>query len=117
MKTNTFEERFYLHNMQTTFVLTAVPSHFVDWYGSRYHIYQLTSNYLTNKQAPWNTLVFQYELSPIAVQYTQSRESIAIFLTRLCAIIGGVFTVAGIVDAIMHKSIGMLVKDRIGKLI
>jgi endoplasmic reticulum-Golgi intermediate compartment protein 3 len=50
-----------------------------------------------------NSIAFHYQLSPIAVEYRLERkESVAVFLTRMCAIIGGVVTVAGIVDAVMH---------------
>merc|ERR1712232_496004 len=42
---------------------------------------------------------FMYDLSPIMVKFTERRKSFAHFLTGVCAIIGGVFTVAGIVDS------------------
>jgi len=41
---------------------------------------------------------FMYELSPIMVKFTEKHQSFAHFLTGLCAIIGGVFTVAGNFD-------------------
>ena len=45
---------------------------------------------------------FMYDLSPITVQYTETKQSLPHFLTSLCAIIGGVFTVASFVDALVH---------------
>lgn len=39
------------------------------------------------------------------------------FLVEICAIIGGVFSVAGIIDAIIHKSmVTILKKAQMGKL-
>eukprot|EP00959_Pyramimonas_sp_CCMP1952_P473146 9501231-Pyramimonas_sp.AAC.1 len=38
---------------------------------------------------------FTYELSPIQVSYSETRPSMAEFLTSACAIIGGVFSLSG----------------------
>jgi len=48
---------------------------------------------------------FNYELSPLMVKYTETRVSFAHFVTSLCAIIGGVFTVAGLVDSFIYTSL------------
>jgi len=45
-----------------------------------------------------------YELSPMLIQYSEKRRSFMHFLTGVCAIIGGVFTVAGLVDSIIYHS-------------
>lgn len=37
------------------------------------------------------------------------------FLTTTCAIVGGVFTVAGMLDAILYQSAKMLKKNQLGK--
>ena len=46
---------------------------------------------------------FIYDISPIKVKFTEKQQSFTYFLTSLCAIVGGVFTVAGIVDAILYQ--------------
>jgi hypothetical protein len=46
---------------------------------------------------------FSYELSPLMVKYTQKSNSFSHFLVNICGIIGGIFTVAGLLDAIFHK--------------
>jgi len=51
-----------------------------------------------------------YELSPIMVKFTEGRKSFAHFLTGVCAIIGGVFTVAGLVDSLIYHSMRSLKK-------
>jgi hypothetical protein len=51
-----------------------------------------------------------YELSPIMVKFSESTKSFAHFLTSLCAIVGGVFTVAGIVDSVLYQGMRTLKK-------
>jgi len=53
---------------------------------------------------------FMYELSPIMVKFSEARKSFAHFLTSLCAIVGGVFTVAGMVDSVLYQSLRTLKK-------
>ena len=43
-----------------------------------------------------------YDLSPIKVVIVEQRSSFLHFLTNVCAIVGGVFTVSGIVDAVWY---------------
>lgn len=38
---------------------------------------------------------FAYDISPISVTITETRKSFAHLLTRLCAVVGGVFAVTG----------------------
>eukprot|EP00039_Didymoeca_costata_P019597 m.338192 g.338192 ORF g.338192 m.338192 type:complete len:382 (+) comp18335_c0_seq1:145-1290(+) len=60
---------------------------------------------------------FMFELSPIVVQLTETRRSLAHFLTSLCAIIGGVFTVAGMIDSVIFHSLrSWQKKNELGKL-
>ena len=47
---------------------------------------------------------FNYEISPMLVTYTEQRKSITSFLTGVCAIVGGVFTVAGMIDSFLYTA-------------
>ncbi|KAL4334464.1 hypothetical protein GQ457_07G013750 [Hibiscus cannabinus] len=58
---------------------------------------------------------FHFELSPMQVLITENPKSFSHFLTNVCAIIGGVFTVAGILDSIFHNTIRMVKKVELGK--
>eukprot|EP01006_Ploeotia_vitrea_P031874 TRINITY_DN64161_c0_g2_i1.p1 TRINITY_DN64161_c0_g2~~TRINITY_DN64161_c0_g2_i1.p1 ORF type:complete len:393 (+),score=38.73 TRINITY_DN64161_c0_g2_i1:78-1256(+) len=60
---------------------------------------------------------FIYDLSPIMVHIkeTQRHHSLLHFLTNLCAIIGGVFTVAGIIDRVWHSASSQMMKNFAGK--
>ncbi|KAL1501457.1 hypothetical protein ABEB36_006773 [Hypothenemus hampei] len=62
-------------------------------------------------------IFFQYELSPLMVKFTEHERSFGHFLTNVCAIIGGVYTVAGLVDTFLYHSIKMIQKKmELGKL-
>lgn len=58
---------------------------------------------------------FHFELSPMQVLITENPKSFSHFITNVCAIIGGVFTVAGILDSILHNTIRMMKKVELGK--
>ncbi|XP_070209579.1 endoplasmic reticulum-Golgi intermediate compartment protein 3-like isoform X2 [Littorina saxatilis] len=53
---------------------------------------------------------FIYELSPMMVKYTETRRSFMHFLTGICAIIGGIFTVAGLIDSLIYHSANVIQK-------
>ncbi|KAK3185024.1 hypothetical protein Dsin_032310 [Dipteronia sinensis] len=59
---------------------------------------------------------FFYDLSPIKVTYKEEHISFLHFLTNICAIIGGTFAMAGIIDAfIYHGQKTIKKKMEIGK--
>ncbi|XP_010538045.1 PREDICTED: protein disulfide-isomerase 5-4 [Tarenaya hassleriana] len=58
---------------------------------------------------------FHFELSPMQVLITENTKSFSHFITNVCAIIGGVFTVAGILDSIFYNTIKLVKKIEIGK--
>ncbi|CAH9083536.1 unnamed protein product [Cuscuta europaea] len=58
---------------------------------------------------------FHFEPSPLQVLITENVNSFSHFLTNVCAIIGGVFTVAGILDSILHNTMRMVKKVELGK--
>jgi len=60
---------------------------------------------------------FSYELAPFMVKYSEKEKSLGHFLTGLCAIIGGVFTVAGILDKLVYSSARIIQKKvELGKV-
>mmetsp|Transcript_49667 Transcript_49667/g.94914 ORF Transcript_49667/g.94914 Transcript_49667/m.94914 type:complete len:344 (-) Transcript_49667:178-1209(-) len=46
---------------------------------------------------------FMYDLYPITVHIKESTRSFGHFLTRLCAVVGGVFAVSGMLDRTVHS--------------
>lgn len=94
-----------------------VPTTYVPLDRPPLHVYQFTanSNKIANQQMP--SLYFRYDFSPVTVRYQETRESFSHFLVQICAVIGGVFTVAGLVDSLLHRSIVELAKKaELGKL-
>ncbi|GAA5895627.1 hypothetical protein JCM8208_005284 [Rhodotorula glutinis] len=65
-------------------------------------------------------LFFNYEISPLQVIHRETRQSLAHFLTSTCAIIGGILTMASLVDAFVYgqtrriKSGGQVSKTGLG---
>lgn len=53
---------------------------------------------------------FHFEPSPMQVLITENPKSFSHFITNVCAIIGGVFTVAGIMDSILHNTLRLVKK-------
>ncbi|KAK4304054.1 hypothetical protein Pmani_024001 [Petrolisthes manimaculis] len=59
---------------------------------------------------------FTYELSPMMVKYSEKQRSLGHFLTGVCSIIGGVFTVAGLLHSASYSVYRQLQKKvEIGK--
>ncbi len=58
---------------------------------------------------------FTYDQSPIQIVVTEKPKAWYHFLTAVCAVVGGVFTVAGIIDGIVHHTAGMAKKIDLGK--
>ncbi|KIJ54243.1 hypothetical protein M422DRAFT_241494 [Sphaerobolus stellatus SS14] len=54
---------------------------------------------------------FNFEISPILVVHTETRQSFAHFLTSTCAIVGGVLTIASILDQILFATERVLKKS------
>lgn len=50
------------------------------------------------------------QVSPVSVAYEETKESFADFVTQLCAVVGGVFTIMGMLDAVLHASLRKLKK-------
>ena len=73
--------------------------------------YQYTitnAQYHDNENLP--SAKFTYDLSPMQVVLNERRIPLYHFLTSVCAIIGGVFTVIGLFDSVMFFGLGTLAK-------
>lgn len=49
-------------------------------------------------------IYFYYDFFPVIMEYRERKPSFLNFLTRVCGIIGGIFTVAGVIDGILHRA-------------
>ena len=68
---------------------------------------------LSQDQRP--AVVFDYDLSPIQVVIREERERLLDFIVSLCAIVGGIFTVASMVDSIVFRTSELVTKVNLGK--
>ena len=47
---------------------------------------------------------FHYDISPVTVVMTEESQSFSKFVTRICAVIGGIFTVVGLLDNVLYHT-------------
>jgi len=74
--------------------------------------YTVHSNkYEAEEKVP--SVEFKYDLSPISIVVHQVRTPAYRFLTSTCAIIGGVFTVIGLLESILHHTASKVLKKQI----
>lgn len=96
------------------YVIKVVPTIYQDLTGKELAAYQYTYAYrgypTYGQMTP--AIWFKYDLNPITVKYTEKRPPFYTFLTTICAIVGGTFTVAGILDALTFSA-GELIKKKL----
>lgn len=96
-------------NAMYQYFLKVVPTVFTDKNGHAIHSNQFSVTEhvkgaeLGRLQALPGVFFF-YDLSPIKVTFTETHVSFLHFLTNVCAIVGGVFTVSGIIDSFVYHS-------------
>ncbi|KAL8621271.1 Endoplasmic reticulum-Golgi intermediate compartment protein 1 [Nucella lapillus] len=103
------------------YVLRVVPTVYEDILGNVRYPFQYT---YSSKEAVMYSkggktipaIWFHYQLSPITVRYREKRQPFYTFLTTICAIIGGTFTVAGILDSLIFSASEVFRKAELGKL-
>ena len=92
------------------YYLKIVPTKYVS-YKNEINDYQYTYNsYEERGIHEMPSMNFRYDLSPITVEYKLYKETFLNFLINIFAILGGVFTVTGIIDAIIHQSVVILLR-------
>jgi len=55
-------------------------------------------------------LFIMYELSPITIDFKETSKSFLHFLTNLCAIIGGIFTIFNLIDSFVYHGVRSIKK-------
>eukprot|EP00108_Taenia_solium_P002875 TsM_000376500 transcript=TsM_000376500 gene=TsM_000376500 len=72
--------------------------------------WQVKSTPLTGGSEGIPGVFFNYQISPLLVKLAKERRSFLHFLTNTCAIVGGVYTVASLLDAFVYRSSCFLAK-------
>ncbi|XP_023326552.1 endoplasmic reticulum-Golgi intermediate compartment protein 1 [Eurytemora carolleeae] len=103
------------------YIMRIVPTTYEDLNGFKLTAFQYTYAYRSHisfghggRVIP--ALWFRYDLNPITVRYHEDRPPLYHFLTTICAIVGGTFTVAGIIDSCIFSATEILKKFELGKL-
>jgi len=95
--------------------LRIVPTVYETRNGKNHISYQYTYAYRSFIGRGGAALWFRYDLSPLTVKYNERGEPLLAFLTAICAVVGGVFTVAGIIDGLVFSGQEIFKKLEIGK--
>ncbi|CAG9317000.1 unnamed protein product [Blepharisma stoltei] len=99
------------------YYIKVVPTTYQTLAGAEYFVHQFTANTNEFSAQGMPAVFFRYDLSPVTVKFTQNQESFFHFVVQVCAIVGGVFTVAGLIDNLLHTSISRILRKRdAGKL-
>jgi len=103
------------------YFIKVVPTVYTDIKGRKIatNQFSVTEHYTAGDHGPRVVpgVFFFYDLSPIKVKFTEERPSFLHFLTNVCAIVGGVYTIAGIIDSfIYHGHRAIKKKMELGKL-
>ena len=83
--------------------------------GDSYNAYEYTVQSHDYNATDHASVKITYTLSPIQILVEEVRKPFFRFLISLCAVVGGVFTVAGIIDGITHSIRSMAKKLELGK--
>lgn len=102
------------------YFLKVVPTIYTDISG---HIvssnqYSVTEHFKISKPGETDSVgvFFHYDFSPIKVTFKEEHISFLHFMTNICAVFGGIFTMAGIVDSfVYHSNRAIRKKQEIGK--
>jgi hypothetical protein len=101
------------------YLLKIVPTIYEDLRQNRLYPYQFTFFYRefnTLQQGMVPAIWFRYDIMPITVKYSERRQKFYTFITSICAVVGGSFTVASILDSIIFTASGIFKKFELNKL-
>ena len=89
----------YISVVPHIFVDSSEPGHEVDF---RSYSYALTTNKKPADGKQALTMVYMiFDFSPVSMMFTKSRIPLTRFLINVCAIVGGVFVVFGLINTIL----------------
>lgn len=75
--------------------------------GSILEAFQFRSSQTVKMGQGMPAIFFRYELSPIRIQYTVQLQNVTTFMVKICAIIGGIYTVSSIFESLLRNSISI----------
>ncbi|KAK2712391.1 endoplasmic reticulum-Golgi intermediate compartment protein 1-like isoform X3 [Artemia franciscana] len=120
-----FESTFYVNKVPEwashDYIMKVVPSVYENYHGRVSLAYQYTYAHKSYASIVGNRFMtpaiwFKYDLTPITIKYHEKSLPFYAFLTTVCAIVGGTFTVAGIIDSFIFTASEIFRKFELGKL-
>ena len=100
------------------YFLKIVPTTFTGLTSAANSLYQFSVTKSATSTGFMPGIYFRYDFSPLRVKYVEWKENFGWFLVRVLAIIGGLFSVVGLLHAVLMDSVEILQKRKqgIGKL-
>ena len=81
----------------------------------RFDAYEYTVQSHAYDAADASAARFTHRMSPVQIVVEEAPKPLYHFLTAVCAVIGGIFTVAGIIDGMVHQVNKIAKKVELGK--
>jgi hypothetical protein len=94
------------------YYIKVVPTTYKTLKNEEFYVHQFTANSNEYRSEGAPAVYFRYDLSPVTVKFSQVQESFFHFVVQVCAIVGGVFTVAGLLENLLHTSIATVLRKR-----
>ncbi|EWM28250.1 endoplasmic reticulum-golgi intermediate compartment protein 3 [Nannochloropsis gaditana] len=91
--------QYYLKVVPTIYKHLSQPPTVSNQYAVSEHIRHINPGSNRGLPGVW----FFYDTSPVHVEFQERRKGLLPFLTSVCAIVGGVFSVFGVVDGVVHN--------------
>ncbi|KAF3434962.1 hypothetical protein FNV43_RR22049 [Rhamnella rubrinervis] len=82
-------------------------------YSNQYSVTEHFSRSESGRSRSQPGVFFFYDLSPVKVMFKEERVPFLHFLTHVCAIVGGIFSVAGIIDSFVYHGQKAIKKKKI----
>ena len=97
----------FLATMMYQYFIQIVPTEFDFLNGLQTRTFQYSvskQEQFVNQYGGLPGVFFMLDHSPMRIIYTEAGVSFGSFLTSVCAIIGGIFSVASIVDSVLYRA-------------
>lgn len=93
--------------MMYQYFIKIVPTEFDFMNGKQTRTFQYSvskQDQLVNQNGGLPGVFFMLDHSPMRIIYSETRPTFGSFLTSICAIIGGIFSVASIIDSVLYRA-------------
>ena len=94
----------HVHNSFTTYYLSVTPARY-NINGAEYFVHEFTHSSQTVQTHNYPAVFFRFSLSPVFVNYEFESVSFFMYCIRLCAIMGGVYTIGSLFESVTQGTI------------